>query len=93
MNKEELISAVAERTGYKKVDVRKTVDEVFGCITGALAQGDKFQYIGFGSFGVKKRAARNGVNPRTREKIKIKSKKVAYFTPGKKLVDKIEKTK
>jgi DNA-binding protein HU-beta len=91
VNKEELITTVAERTGMKKVEVRKTVDEVFGCITSALAKGDKFQYIGFGSFGVKKRAGRNGVNPRTREKIKIKPKKVAYFTPGKKLADKIGK--
>lgn len=90
MNKEELITAVAEKTGMKKVTVRKTVDEVFGCITTALAKGDKFQYIGFGSFGVKKRAGRNGVNPRTREKIKIKAKKVAYFSPGKKLAEKIK---
>lgn len=90
MNKEELITAVAERTGMKKVTVRKTVDEVFGIITTTLAKGDKFQYIGFGSFGVKKRAGRNGVNPRTREKIKIKAKKVAYFSPGKKLAEKIK---
>jgi len=90
VNKEELITAVAEKTGMKKVTVRKTVDEVFGCITTALAKGDKFQYIGFGSFGVKKRAGRNGVNPRTREKIKIKAKKVAYFSPGKKLAEKIK---
>ena len=90
MNKEELISAVADRTGFKKVDVRKTVDEVFCAVTDALAAGDKFQYIGFGSFGVKQRASRNGVNPRTQEKIEIKGKKVAYFTPGKALVEKIE---
>jgi len=90
VNKEELINMVADRTGMKKVEVRKTVDEVFGVITHALAKGEKFQYIGFGSFGVKKRAGRNGVNPRTREKIKIKAKKIAYFTPGKKLSDKVK---
>ena len=90
MNKEQLFDEVARRTDMKKVDVRSTVDAVFGCITVALAKGDKFQYIGFGSFGVKKRAGRNGVNPRTRERIKIKPKKVAYFTPGKKLADKVK---
>lgn len=89
MNKEELINKVAESTGAKKVEVRNIVDEVFGCITHALSSGDKFQYIGFGSFGVKERAGRNGVNPRTREKIKIQGKKVAYFTPGKKLAEQI----
>ena len=92
MNKEELISEVAEQTGFKKVDVRVTVEKVFSAITSALAEGDKFQYIGFGSFGVKQRAARNGVNPRTQEKIEIKGKKVAYFTPGKALVEMIEES-
>lgn len=90
MNKEDLINAVAGRTGMTKVEVRKTVDDVFSIITHALSKGDKFQYIGFGSFGVKKRAGRNGVNPRTRERIKIKAKKVAYFTPGKKLADMVK---
>lgn len=93
MNKEELINMVADRTGMKKVEVRKTVDEVFGVITTALSKGEKFQYIGFGSFGVKQRAGRNGVNPRTREKIKIKAKTVAYFTPGKKLAEKVTSKK
>ena len=90
MNKEELINKVAESTELKKVEVRKVVDEVFECITEALSSGDKFQYIGFGSFGVKTRAGRNGVNPRTREKITIEGKKVAYFTPGKKLAEQIK---
>ena len=90
MNKEQLIDVVAHKTGMTKVHVRKTVDEVFGCIATALSKGDKFQYIGFGSFGVKKRNARMGVNPRTRERIKIRAKKVAYFTPGKKLSDKVK---
>ncbi|MHB2020949.1 MAG: HU family DNA-binding protein [Candidatus Xenobia bacterium] len=93
MNKEELINQVVQKTGGKKMDVRNTVDVVFDAITDALAKGQKFQYIGFGSFGVKKRAGRNGVNPRTREKIKIKEKKVAYFTPGKQLAEKVSHAK
>lgn len=89
MNKEELINHVAEKTGQKKVEVRQTIDHVFDAITDALASGKKFQYIGFGSFSVKKRAGRNGVNPRTREKITIKPRQVAFFTPGKRLSDKV----
>ena len=91
MNKEDLIKVVTEKTEYKKVDVREIVDQVFDVITDTLAQGQKFQYIGFGSFSVKKRAGRNGVNPRTREKIKIKARKVAYFTPGKRLSERVMK--
>ena len=90
MNKEDLIEKVAKKTGLKKVEVRETIETTFGAVTDALAKGEKFQLVGFGSFGVKKRAARNGVNPRTKEKIKIKAKKVAYFTPGKKLADKVK---
>lgn len=80
---------MAHKTGLKKTEARKAVEHTFTAITDALAKGEKFQYIGFGSFGVKKRAARNGVNPRTKERIRIKAKKVAYFSPGKKLADKV----
>lgn len=95
MNKEDLINKVAESATIKsakltKSEIRDTVDTIFACISEALASGEKFQYIGFGSFGVKERATRNGVNPRTREKIEIQGKKVAYFTPGKKLADQIK---
>ncbi len=89
MNKDELVTTVAERTGMTKTEVRKTVDEVFGVISAALSKGEKFQYIGFGSFGVKTRKGRNGVNPRTHEKIQIEERSVAYFTPGKALSEKI----
>ncbi|HEY4002528.1 MAG TPA: HU family DNA-binding protein [Candidatus Xenobia bacterium] len=89
MNKEQLINTVADKTGMKKGEVRQTVDEVFSAISDALIHDGKFQYIGFGSFMVKKRAGRTGVNPRTKEKMDIKARRVATFTPGKKLSTKI----
>jgi DNA-binding protein HU-beta len=90
VNKEDLISQVAAQTHMKKVDVSCVVEEVFEAISEGLAKGEKFQYIGFGSFGVKTRAARTGVNPRTKQKITIPARKIAYFVPGKKLADSIK---
>jgi len=93
MNKPELISAIAGKTGMKKKDCTIMVDSLTEVVTGALKKGDKVALIGFGTFGARKRKARNGVNPRTRKKIKIPSKTVPYFKPGKKLREAVAKKK
>jgi DNA-binding protein HU-beta len=90
LNKEKLIVHVAEKTGLTKAQAKKAVEEVFDTISDFLSKGEKFQYIGFGSFSVRKRAARMGINPITKEKMKIKAKKVPYFTPGKKLAERVK---
>lgn len=90
LNKEKLITQVAEKTGLKRALAQKAVEGVFAAVSDCLAQGGKFQFIGFGSFGVKKRAARKGIHPRTGERIRIKSKKVPFFSPGKKLCDRVK---
>jgi len=92
MNKDELIGRVAAKAHMTKVDVGKVVEEVFAVITEGLAKGGRFQYVGFGSFDVKTRAARAGVNPRTKQKIAIPARKVVHFLPGRKLVDSIRQT-
>ena len=89
MNKGELINAVAENGGMTKKDAGIAVDAVFSAISDALAKGDSVQLIGFGTFGVKERAAREGRNPRTGEKVQIAASKSPVFKAGKALKDKI----
>lgn len=81
MNKTDLVNAVAA-TGLSKKDADKAVAAVFGAIEGALAKGDKVQLIGFGTFEVRERAAKEGRNPRTGETIKIAAAKVPAFKAG-----------
>ena len=90
MNKGELINAVAAN-GLTKKDAETAVNAVFGAIEDALAKGDSVQLIGFGTFGVKERAAREGRNPRTGETVKIAAAKVPTFEAGKGLKDKVAK--
>lgn len=90
MNKGELINAVAAN-GLTKKDAETAVNAVFGAIEDALAKGDSVQLIGFGTFGVKERAAREGRNPRTGETVKIAAAKVPTFKAGKGLKDKVAK--
>ena len=90
MNKSELINAVAA-AGLTKKDAGIAVDAVFDAIGDALAKGDSVQLIGFGSFGVKERAAREGRNPRTGEAVKIDAAKVPAFKAGKALKDRVQK--
>ena len=87
MNKADLISAVAKDTGLTKVAAEAAVASVFDNITETLKKGEKVTWIGFGSFEVRERAARTGVNPQTKEKIKIKATKVPAFKAGKALKD------
>ena len=86
MTKQDLIDAVAE-SGMSKKQAAEAVGAIFDSIKGALADGEKVSLVGFGSFSVKKRAAREGRNPRTGKTIKIKAKKVPVFKAGKALKD------
>ena len=82
MNKTELIAAVAAKTGLKKKDAEAAVAAVFATVADELAAGNKVQVIGFGTFEVKARAARNGKNPRTGEAITIPASKYPAFSAG-----------
>ena len=87
MNNTELINAVAEQAALSKKDSEAAVNAALEVITAALKDGDKVQLVGFGSFEVKKREARVGRNPRTKEAIDIPASKVPVFKPGKALKD------
>ncbi len=91
MNKTQLIDVVATKTGLKKKDAEAAVNAINEAITEALAAGDKVQLIGFGTYEVKCRAARNGRNPKTGATIKIAASKAPAFTAGKALKDAVNK--
>ena len=91
MNKAELINAVAASTGFSKKDSETVVAAALDTITSALKEGEKVQLVGFGSFEVKKRAARVGRNPKTLEAIEIPASVVPVFKPGKALKDAVTK--
>lgn len=82
MNKTEFIDAVAEKSGITKTDARKAVGAVLDVLTETLAKGDSVVLTGFGTFEVRKVKARTGVNPRTREKLKIAATKRPGFKAG-----------
>lgn len=87
MNKNDLVAHVADSTGLTKNDATKAVDAVFDSITDALKDGDEVRLVGFGSFSVAERAASEGRNPRTGEKIMIAASKQPKFKAGKALKD------
>ena len=87
MNKNDLVAAVAASTGLSKTDATKAVDAVFDSITGSLKKMQEVRLVGFGTFSVAKRAASEGRNPRTGEKIKIPASKRPKFSAGKGLKD------
>ena len=89
MNKAELIATIAEEAGITKTQANTALDAFVGAVTKTLKKGDKVTLVGFGTFSVSKRAARNGRNPQTGEVIKIKARKVARFKAGKELSGKI----
>ena len=91
MTKTELISVVAEKTGFSKKDADKAVAAVLDSISEALAGGEKIQLVGFGTFEGRDRAAREGKNPATGEKITIAATKVPAFKAGKALKDAVAK--
>ena len=91
MNKSELIAAIAAKTGETKKDAEATLNAFVEVVTETLVKGDKVQLVGFGSFEVRKRAARKGRNPQTKEEIKIPASKAPVFKAGKALKDVVNK--
>lgn len=91
MNKAELINAVAASADVSKKDAEAVITAALDVITAALKEGDKVQLVGFGSFEVKKRAARIGRNPKTKESIEIPASIVPVFKAGKALKDAVAK--
>ena len=89
MNKAELINKIAEDSGITKTQANVALDSFVEAVTKTLKGGGKVTLVGFGTFSVSKRAARNGRNPQTGQIIKIKAKKVAKFKAGKALSDKL----
>ena len=87
MNKAELVAAIAAKTGESKKATEETVNAFVSVVSEALKGGDKVQLVGFGSFEVRKRAARKGRNPQTKEEIKIPASKAPVFKSGKALKD------
>ena len=90
MNKTELVAAVAAEAELSKKDAEAAVNAVFDSVKDALAEGDKVSLIGFGTFSVKTRAARTGLNPRTKETIEIPESKVPAFKAGSALKDAVK---
>ncbi len=89
MNKAELIAHIADEVGITKTQTNSALDSFVDAVTKTLKKGDKVTLVGFGTFTVSKRAARNGRNPQTGEVIKIKARKVARFKAGKELAERI----
>lgn len=90
MNKTELVNAIAAKAGLTKVDAKKALDAALEAITGDLKAGNKVALLGFGTFSVNKRPAREGINPATKAKIKIAAKKVVKFKAGAELADAVK---
>lgn len=91
MNKTELVAAVAAKAELSKKDAEAAVAAVVDSITDALVAGDKVSLIGFGTFEVRERAARDGINPLTKQPIKIAASKAPAFKAGKALKDAVNK--
>lgn len=90
MNKNELVSAVAEKAELTKVDAAKAVDALFEAVTASLKGGDEVRLVGFGSFYISNRKASKGRNPRTGEAIDIPAAKLPKFRAGKALKDAVD---
>ena len=90
MNKTELIAAVAEKAGFSKKDAEAAVNAALATITETLKAGDKVSLVGFGTFEVRERAAKQGRNPKTGEAMTIAASKVPAFKAGKALKDAVK---
>lgn len=91
MNKTELVNAVAEKADFSKKDAEKAVAAVLDSITDALAQGDKVQIVGFGTFEVRARAEKQGRNPKTGEAMIVPASNLPAFKAGKALKEAVAK--
>ncbi len=89
MKKVELVEAVATSVGLTKADANRAIDATFDAITKALKKGDKITLIGFGTFGVSRRAARTGRNPQTGAEVKIPARNAVTFKAGTQLKNKV----
>ncbi len=89
MNKQELIQAVADKTGKSQKEVKDTLTAILNTISGTLKKGDKVTLIGFGTFDVQHVSARTGRNPQTGAVLQIKAKKKPRFKAGSELADKV----
>ena len=89
MNKNELVASIADKTGLKKTEAEKAVKAFTESVTEALKKGDKVQLVGFGTFEVVARPAREGRNPQTGKTMKIKASKAPKFKAGKALKDSV----
>jgi len=87
MNKTELITAMSEKGGLSKKDTEAALNAFIDTIQETLKKGDKVQLVGFGTFEVKQRAARTGINPQTKKPVKIKASKAPAFKVGKAFKD------
>ncbi|MCD8211490.1 MAG: HU family DNA-binding protein [Oscillospiraceae bacterium] len=90
MNKSELVDMISKKAKLSKADSQKALNATTDIIANALKKGEKVQLIGFGTFEVRKRAARTGRNPQTGKTIKIAATKVPAFKPGKGLKEKVK---
>lgn len=93
MNKTELVQAIAEKANLTKVQAKAALDATIEAVEGSLKKGDKVALIGFGTFQVVKKAARQGINPATKAKIKIAAKNVVKFKAGADLNKKVNSKK
>ena len=90
MNKRELVEAVSDKTGITKKKTGNVVDAVTETITDTLSQGEKITLVGFGTFQVRQREERKGVNPQTKEALTIPAKEIPKFKAGKELRKAVE---
>ncbi|HLV45542.1 MAG TPA: HU family DNA-binding protein [Flavobacterium sp.] len=93
MNKTQLIDAIAEDAGITKAAAKKALESFLGNVSGSLKKGDKVSLVGFGSWSVSERAAREGRNPQTGKTIKIAAKNVVKFKPGSELDESVNSKK
>lgn len=91
LSKQEFIELVSKKTNLTKTDTTKTLDAILEVISESLSKGDEVSFVGFGTFGISERKARNGRNPRTGKEIKIPAKKAPVFKAGKGLKDEVER--
>ena len=89
MNKTEFIAAIAEEAGLSKTDAAKAVKAFTDVVVEEMKKGEKIQLVGFGTFEVSKRPERQGINPATKERIRIKASKNVKFRPSKSLKEKV----
>ncbi len=91
MNKTELVASMADKAGISKKDAEKALSAFLDTVTDELKKGEKVQLVGFGTFEVRERAARTGINPQTKQTIKIAASKNPVFKAGKALKDTVSK--